>query len=248
MQKGAAEAGGERKKEETRGRRSGGSEVVSHRGVRLLRLGRGEDALSSASCSPGALSASRRRRVRGHALATNLVTETQKASEVSSSLLWKERPPSTCMSPQLLGLALEKSGHWPGECYCEVCGYRSAPALYPASHGQEMRVIRLQAGESSARRSSTCEASGRSRSWACSCEKACQRAILSCPVVATYYTGSISCRPGNSTRLSPARPKCVWKTSTMSPGRSAIPPSSGSCGRQRVSGHIAECPLLGISR
>jgi hypothetical protein len=33
---------------------------------------------------------------------------------------------------------------------------------------------------------------------------------------------------GRYKRHGPAMPKCVWKTSTMSPGRSAMPPPSGS--------------------
>ena len=51
-------------------------------------------------------------------------------------------------------------------------------------------------------------------------------------VMATYYTGSISASPGYFSKLSPAIPNTVWKTSTMSPGRSASPPSSGSYMRQ----------------
>jgi hypothetical protein len=44
----------------------------------------------------------------------------------------------------------------------------------------------------------------------------------------TYYAGSISSRPGWPKRLKPAMPKHKWKTSTMSPGLSEMPPSSGS--------------------
>jgi hypothetical protein len=47
-------------------------------------------------------------------------------------------------------------------------------------------------------------------------------------VTVTYYTGSTSARPGYFSRLSPAMPNTVWKTSTISPGRSARPPNSGS--------------------
>ena len=49
----------------------------------------------------------------------------------------------------------------------------------------------------------------------------------------THYTGSTSSSPGYLSRLRPAIPNTVWKTSTMSPGRSANPPSSGSCSIQR---------------
>ena len=44
----------------------------------------------------------------------------------------------------------------------------------------------------------------------------------------TYYAASISSTPGYSSKASPAIPKWVWKTSTISSGRSAIPPCSGS--------------------
>jgi hypothetical protein len=50
----------------------------------------------------------------------------------------------------------------------------------------------------------------------------------------TYYTGSTSASSGYFKRLSPAIPNTVWKTSTISPGRSASPPSSGSYRRQDV--------------
>jgi hypothetical protein len=52
--------------------------------------------------------------------------------------------------------------------------------------------------------------------------------LISIGRTSTYYTGSTSSKPGYFNKLSPARPKLVWKTSTMSPGRSARPPSSGS--------------------
>jgi hypothetical protein len=72
-----------------------------------------------------------------------------------------------------------------------------------------------------------------SQTGACSClsRQRCPRRAFT--TWGTHYTGSTSASPGYLSRLRPAIPNTVWKTSTMSPGRSANPPSSGSCSIQR---------------
>ena len=76
------------------------------------------------------------------------------------------------------------------------------------------------------------------------------RPLASMMLAGMQYTGSKSTNPGyprserpnqdeehielkrpprKSKRSLPATPNCVWNTSAISPGRSAIPPNSGSC-------------------
>ena len=50
----------------------------------------------------------------------------------------------------------------------------------------------------------------------------------------THYMGSTACKPGKPNKLNPAIPKTVWKTSTMSPGLSAMPPLSRSWKRSNM--------------
>ena len=109
--------------------------------------------------------------------------------------------------------------------------------LYLRSSGISIGVIRLQeVGATSSRHHddglNVLALPSSSNSVGTTClgiqlRHSCQHVLASKVTGATtHYTGSTSTRPGYPKRLRPAMPKTVWKTSTISPGRSEIPPLS----------------------